>query len=402
MEKDKKKKKTVRKPSFILWYIFGPLVVLWFKLTVKFTRNKVKIDKGSLIIAPHRSYFDFFILPIAVYPKRVHVVSTTYWFRNKKLAVLLNILGVIPKDQYRADLKAIMKINEVLKRGENVLIFPEGQMSPYGNSLFLPNGLDKLIKKFKPSVYFVNTSGSYLNSPKWNLGLAKRGHIDCYTTKLFDKAELDNVTLDDINNKINEYFNTNNDLEWIKEHPTYKYIKKEKIKGLENIILACPECKTQLPFEYKNEKITCKSCGFELQFSKENYNFENNKIKDLEELFNITNGEFNKTVDNGLVLEDEAKIVYYDENLDEVLLFNGIVKMDKNKVYFINPINTEENIEIENNKIINMVNTLNKSFEVPTPTHTYRIYTKNKRNCILYWNYLASLKEREKDASKNQ
>ena len=66
--------------------------------------------------------------------------------------------------------------------------------------------------------------------------------------------------------------------------------------------------------------------------------------------------------------------------------------MDKEKA-ILKDNNSNDSLIIPNDTVINYVITLNKSFEIPTPKMTYRIYTKNSRRVILYWNYLNKLKE---------
>ncbi len=56
-------------------------------------------------------------------------------------------------------------------------------------------------------------------------------------------------------------------------------------------------------------------------------------------------------------------------------------------------LSNDERIDIELDKVINFVCTLNMSFEVPTPFMTYRIYTKDGYDIIKYWMRMRYLKE---------
>ncbi|MBP5342710.1 1-acyl-sn-glycerol-3-phosphate acyltransferase [bacterium] len=393
----KEKKKRLRKPSFFIYYILGPLVILWIKTMVKIKmRNKLKIEGPSLIISPHRSYYDFLIVPMLIYPVRSHIVATTYWYRNNFLKFLLNITGTIPKNQYRNDVRSIIRIADYLKLGRNVMMFPEGQMSTYGKPLILPSGLDKLIKKYKPNVYFINPQGTYLFSPKWNPTPGK-GVVDASINLLIDKNDIDNLNLDTINKILNKAFDSNDDLSIMREHPEYKYMRKNKARGLEKVLMKCPDCGEILPFETNKLNLTCKSCGLSLTFEKDSYRFKENnpKYKDLKDLFDIDRTSFENEIDNGLILEDEATFSYF-ESLKEEPLFSGKVIMDREKISFLCPEDESKNICIYNNKVINYTITLGRDFEVPTPDKTYRVYPKDGYRSIFYWNYIAILKNKER------
>ncbi len=383
------KKKRVKKPSFIIYHILGPFAYLFVKIKFGFKRNKEKIKEPALIIAPHRSYYDFLFVPASIWPKKSHIVVTTYWFRNKNLGKLLSWIGTIPKDQYRSDVRSIITMGEHFKAGHNVMLFPEGQMSPYGKPLLMPQGLDKLITKFKPNVYFVNTNGAYFKSPKWGKKVA-RGNVVTDVSMIMSKAELETLSSDEVNNRLHEAFNKNNDFEWIKTHPRYKYIKKTKAEGLENVLMYCPHCDSELSFETDKSKIMCNKCGQTYEFEKTTYNFINKEeFNGLGELFDYNLNKFHRLIDNGLVLEDEAIIKYVDEELNhQEYIQNGKVYMDKEVIKFVDNEDESKNLSFELSKLINFVITFKKQFEVPTSNKTYIVIPKNIRRIILYWNYM--------------
>ena len=392
--KDTKKKKRIRKPSFIIYYIIGPFVYIFMLIKFSFKVKKCKLKSPALIIAPHRSYYDFLVVPAAIYPMRSHIVATTYWFRDKSLGKLFNWIGTIPKDQYRNDIRSIINIGEKFKAGQNVMMFPEGQMSPYGAPLTMPQGLDKLISKFKPNVYFVNTNGSYFKSPKWGKKIA-RGPVRPIVTEIASKEELETLSVQDVNLRLKEAFKTNNDFEWIKQNPRYKYIKRTKAEGLEKVLLSCPHCNEEIPFKTEKSTITCTKCGYTLEFEKTSYNFKTqDEFTGLGDLFKNNLDKFRNSVDNGLILEDEASIDYVDEELNPVpYIKNGKVLMNKETISFIDLDNENNNLSFELDKLINFVITFNKQFEVPTANKTYVVHLKNIKRCILYWNYINYLKE---------
>lgn len=390
--KDKKKdKRLVRKPSFFLWNCVGALILLYYKLKIKVKRNKIDIRKNSLIIAPHRSYFDFVTIPYATWPKRGNIVSSTYWFRNKKLAGLLKLLGVIPKDQYKNDIGAIRKIQDCLKHDAIVYIFPEGQMSIDGRCIPLVSGLSKLIKKFKTNVYFVNTDGAYLTSPKWGKNF-NRGYINIDTQLIVKEEDIDTISIEDIDNIINECFMKSNDFEYLKNHSDIVIRRKNKAEKLDNVITVCPKCKHDT-IESKDHKLYCTDCDFEVEFNKDNYLFKsNNYFNGLEDLLKSDNERLIKEINSGLVLVDEGNVVYYESYSSLNELGHYTVSLSRDNLVLKND---KETISFDVDKIINLIVTLGTSFEIPTPDKTYRIYLDNPKKVVEYAKYIMCIKRGE-------
>ena len=386
--KKKSNKRLVRKPSFFAYYFVAPLLILYYRLIVKFRRNKIKIRKNSLVIAPHRGYFDFVTVPLAIYPVRAHNVATSYWFRNKKLGKFLRFMGCIRKDQYKSDILAIKEMSDCFKHGDTVLMFPEGQMSPDGTSQILAPGLDRLIKKYKPNVYFVNTNGAYLIGPKWHLKIG-RGVVDVKTDLIIKEEDIDNLSQDEILTIINNKFKENDDLTWVKSHPEYKYKSKTKAEGLGKIVYSCPKCHKEHTLKTEKRSIDCE-CGFHLEFEKDSFNFiENEYFKDLKELLNYEKSLIISDVKENNVYSSNARVTYY-EQLDAIETEYNKVEMTNDTISLISD---TERLDIEIDKVINLVCTLEMSFEIPTPQKTYRIYTSEGYDVIKYWMRFRYLKE---------
>ncbi len=88
--------------------------------------------EGPLLIAPnHTSYLD----PLAVgafIPRGVHYVGREELFKNSAFARLLEICKCIPIKKEKPGKATIGKFLSLLRRGEALMIFPEGTRSPSG------------------------------------------------------------------------------------------------------------------------------------------------------------------------------------------------------------------------------------------------------------------------------
>ena len=94
--------------------------------------QKYKLSKNVIIVSNHRDVYDPPML-CTLFPKdRVHFLAAETLFENKWLAWLLGRVGCIKIDRNRLDMESFHAIQDVLRRGASVGIFPEGELSKDG------------------------------------------------------------------------------------------------------------------------------------------------------------------------------------------------------------------------------------------------------------------------------
>ena len=118
------------------WY-----VIAWFLLGIYLRIvHPVKVEgaeglpRHSVLLCPnHASNWDPLIiatrLPVNY---RLHAMAKKELFENPVLGWILKKLGVFPVNREGADIKAVKTAMEVLKNGDNLLIFPEGTVIKNG------------------------------------------------------------------------------------------------------------------------------------------------------------------------------------------------------------------------------------------------------------------------------
>jgi glycerol-3-phosphate dehydrogenase (NAD(P)+) len=79
----------------------------------------------AIIASNHRSFFDPFVIG-TMSRRPIYYVAKIELFRNPVLAWFLSALGAFPVERGVGDRDAIRTAEELLARGELVLIFPEG------------------------------------------------------------------------------------------------------------------------------------------------------------------------------------------------------------------------------------------------------------------------------------
>jgi 1-acyl-sn-glycerol-3-phosphate acyltransferase len=112
----------------IMYWIVRALVQPFFHVYFRMSRmgrEHIPVDGPVIFAANHRSFLDPFV--IACMSRRpLYYVAKKELFASRLTAWFLNSLGAFPIDRGNADEDAMGTAREILRRGDSVLIFPEG------------------------------------------------------------------------------------------------------------------------------------------------------------------------------------------------------------------------------------------------------------------------------------
>ena len=101
-----------------------PFFLLYFRLA-RIGRERIPSSGPVLLAANHRSFLDPFVIG-ALTRRPVYYMAKRELFDRRWQAWLLNSLGAFPVDRGRGDEDAMSTARTILKRGDCVVIFPEG------------------------------------------------------------------------------------------------------------------------------------------------------------------------------------------------------------------------------------------------------------------------------------
>jgi len=124
--------------TWITVNIFNKISKIFFKLYFRFKgEGQANLPETSCIIAPnHQSFYDGLLVSSLLKGK---LAKNTYFYAKKKhvsnplLAFLANRNNIIVVDINSGLRESIQKLAEVLKKGKNIMIFPEGTRSKDGS-----------------------------------------------------------------------------------------------------------------------------------------------------------------------------------------------------------------------------------------------------------------------------
>ena len=260
-----KKSRIDRQQDFLLNFL-RPLVYLWMRMDAK---RKVTVGPGVdfrrkepfVMLANHTFLFDVIHVPLRWRVVPFIIASQTLFTKQPAKFFVTQVAHVIPKSKGRSDMQTIKKTFEVVKKGYPILIFPEGDTTFFGETGYIEPSTMKLIKKLGLDIITCNVKGGYYSKPRWATGKRKNRQIELDYQLAIPKAELAELSLDEINERINKNLYHNAyfyQLEKRIPHPG-----KQLAEGLEDVLYVCPECESILSMRSKGNHLSCEHCHTE-------------------------------------------------------------------------------------------------------------------------------------------
>ena len=245
--------------SYGLWKAACKLLsALVFRRVV--LRNELKGAKGpALILGNHECALDFVDL-IDLTDRRISFVISRAYHDSFPLQRLLNGCGMIAKQQFQTEISDLKRMKSVIDAGELLAIYPAGLMTGDGAATPVPGSVTKFVRWMNTDVYAARISGSYFVFPKWSGKFHPgRTYMDVY--RLIEASELKTLSDAELMRRLDEVLKFDEYEE--QEKRRIKYLGGSDIRGLENILYACPGCGTEFSMEtLGKDTIRCHKCGF--------------------------------------------------------------------------------------------------------------------------------------------
>lgn len=256
-------KRKIKQPnSFIYWlYHFIAKNFLMKKYNTTYTViDDIRDCKGPcFLIWNHLSRLDHLWVMRNIYPKKYNMVAGYNEFFRSHLHFPFKIMNVIPKKNFTSDINSLKKMGKIIKEGGCIAFSPEGMSSIYGHNQPIVETTGHFLKHYKIPVYFLQLKGSYLTEHKVCLD-EHYGKVECTMSLLFTPEQLEQMTDEEVNDKINTAF----------KHDDYLWNKTARVKwkNMDNvcshfndICYKCPRCGKELNMIAEKNYIKCPDCG---------------------------------------------------------------------------------------------------------------------------------------------
>ena len=193
--------------GFIAFFVTQEIVLRFFFSKKKIIKSHYSIPKNaSIILAPtHRSRWDGLVLTMAM-GRRVTKKDCRFMVTKSEMRGIqgwfLKRLGCFSINQLTPSLSALRYAIDLIEKGEQLVVFPEGKINRYGKKLILKEGLYRLARlatKKTTSITIIPIGIAYSKIPP-NF----RGEFCLSFGKPIPISDYSNFTIKDLNKFLNE------------------------------------------------------------------------------------------------------------------------------------------------------------------------------------------------------
>lgn len=256
----KKKVKWVRPRHIFVRNVLAPFILTYTKIKygVKIEPFKAEGDRQYLVISNHQTGFDQFFVE-AAFKKHIYFIATEDLFSMGWVSKLLSFLvAPIPFKKSTSDLKAIKTCVNVAKEGGSIGLFPEGNRTYCGRTVFMKSSIASLVKMLRLPVAFFKIEGGYGIQPRWS-DVCRKGTMKAGVTRVMEPEEYKDMSVEELFEVIQKEL-------WVDETKIEdNYYHKQSAEYLDRAMYVCPDCGLS-EFYAKDDIITCTKCGKQIQY----------------------------------------------------------------------------------------------------------------------------------------
>jgi 1-acyl-sn-glycerol-3-phosphate acyltransferase len=145
------------------WIVLTTLQVGW-GLRIEGRRN-VPAQGPVLLVANHESFIDPPAVGVST-SRRLYYLARKTLYRNRRFGALLRSVHGVPVDQEGVAKEGLRAILDLLKAGEGVVVFPEGERTWTGKMQRLKPGILLILKRLSVPIVPVGIAGAFEAFPR--------------------------------------------------------------------------------------------------------------------------------------------------------------------------------------------------------------------------------------------
>ncbi|NLC45485.1 MAG: hypothetical protein GX783_14540 [Clostridiales bacterium] len=250
----------------IVWQIVRFILTPFLKLKFNYKFRKMALPDYPVFVLPnHVTNWDPLLVGVAT-PKMMYYVSSDHIFRLGWISkILVYLVAPIPRIKSATDWKTVSNIIKLIRKGHNICIFPEGNMTFGGETEELHATTAKLIKHTGAGLVTYRMVGGYLTQPRWSRSL-RRGAMTGFPVHVYTPEEIKALSEEELMNRINEDLYTNAYKEQEQHQSPVAFRGKNLAENLETTLYLCPSCKKIGELTSKDYTLSC-TCGLSLRYT---------------------------------------------------------------------------------------------------------------------------------------
>ncbi|MBQ4290375.1 MAG: 1-acyl-sn-glycerol-3-phosphate acyltransferase [Clostridia bacterium] len=251
-----------RRPTRTKWYLHPVTIAVSLPDVI---RHRTVLKRSGteglkppyLLLCNHNAFFDFKVATRAIWPSRANYVVAIDGFIGREK--LLRDVGCICKRKFTSDISLVRNLQQTVKNGDVIVLYPEARYSLCGTTAVLPESLGMLCRLLKIPVVTLICHGHHINSPFWNLHDRRVAPTEAEFSLLFSPEELRTLEAEEINRRIVDAFQYD-DYRWQKERGI-RVTYRRRAEGLHKVLYQCPACGEEFRMRSELDRLICGACG---------------------------------------------------------------------------------------------------------------------------------------------
>ncbi len=257
-----RKKKKGESDTF--YRAFYPIPAFLFRLYAKtfctFTSKPIRPGEQFIVVCNHLTERDFYMV-CSLVRGHMYVVVSEHLFRQAKKwqTIVIHLMNPISRAKGATDIASVGEMMKRLRRGNSLMLFPEGHRSADGVTMEVGRSTGALIKKAGCMLITCRITGGFFAEPRWTHSVRK-GELTAGIVGVYSADEIGAMSADQVADIVNR--DIYEDAYARQEKDPKPYRGKNLAEGLENHLFLCPNCRGISTLQTEGDTFRCgQNCG---------------------------------------------------------------------------------------------------------------------------------------------
>lgn len=300
-----------------VYALFRPIFVLIAKIKFGVKAKPKKYSEPIVVLSNHTTDLDFTTIA-------AHIKNHLYYVCSQHIFAM-GLLGKLfrrwfnPIGVFKGSIKAsgAMEIIRRVKRGNSILMFPEGRISYNGDTTRIDPSTAKLVKKLGVRLITYRNSGGFFKQPRWQSYINKGSLFSYGIVNEYSAEDIAAMTDTELLNAIRSDLQV--DAYALQSRYMHRFPLKRGVVDITRYYDVCPFCHGVDTLSTNGDTIKCNNCGYEMRYDEYGYLFATpSVVKTVKEWEVLQTGVY-----VGLF---EKNVFFCDRDIELYTVTDGFVK----------------------------------------------------------------------------